>query len=124
MVGPFGGCWGLHPWTRSEEKKQNKTKTLIDDKPESAGGFTHELAVEKLAWQNQEQNPDGYFWNEFGWFWEVLVEMFAILGEKMTAKFGCEAKSDNDKKIQRESNLVIDRCSSNSARLLLWCVCL
>ena len=48
------------------EKKQNKTKTLIDDKPESAGGFTHELAVEKLAWQNQEQNPDGYFWNEFG----------------------------------------------------------
>ena len=41
-------------------------------------------------------------------FEKILVVMFAILGEKMKARFGCEAKSDNDMKIQRESNFEIE----------------
>ena len=64
----------------------------------------------KIRRQKEEQNQNGYkilkrIWNILS-FCKVLVRMFAVFGEKMMmVKFGCKAKSDNDKKIQHESNV-------------------
>ena len=78
---------------------------LIDDKTEGGAvlcwgllPFTHQLALQIRAWQKEEQNE---VWNQFEY---LNVCEVCNLGEKMTLKFWWKAKSDNDKKIQRESN--------------------
>ena len=97
---------------------------LIDDKTEGGAvlcwgllPFTHQLALQIRAGQKEEQNE---VWNQFEY---LNICEVCNLGEKMTLKFWWKAKSDNDKKIQREPNgnwPVEATAAALGSRLLLW----
>ena len=85
-----------------------------------AGGFFHSPINSLYKSELDKKEEQNEVWNQSEY---LNICKVCNLGEKMTLKFWWKAKSDNDKKIQRESNgnwPVEAATAALSSRLLLW----